>query len=184
MGDIAESIQGNKNLIQTVSGTIASIGLEQTGKRVAGALVTPATWAMNYAAEGNKPGIVDVGIWGAGFISAPASIATGLVKAVVDDDISQRLRRVREKEPSKYSRFINDCHSYASSSPQINAMTIASKGGTAWVSSVGLWVYITDARGKLVADYLPADYTTIYQPQKPYQGKSNGSFIWHVKYKR
>lgn len=45
MGD---TIKGNKNVIQTTSGTIASIGLEQTGKKVAGALVTPAIWVVNY----------------------------------------------------------------------------------------------------------------------------------------
>ncbi|WP_299592921.1 hypothetical protein [uncultured Microbulbifer sp.] len=180
MTEQVSSIQNHKNTIQTISGTIASIGLEQTGKKIAGALITPATWAVNYAAEGSKPGAVDVGIWATGFLSAPAAIATGLTKAVVDDDTQQKLQKVRSKEPSKYSQYIVPCSTYSFSAPEIAAMTIASKGGTAWVSNIGLWVYISDANNNLVADYQPTDFLKVYRPKKPYQTGVNGGFNWEA----
>lgn len=180
MSNFAGKINDNKNIIQSTSGTIASIGLEQVGKRVAGVLITPATWAVNNAVNGSKPNGVDIGVWLSGFISAPASIVTGTVKALVDDDIDRKLQRVRSKEPGRSARFIQPCHGYSSSSPSINAMTIANKGGTAWITSVGLWVYITDADGKLIADYQPKEYVTMYRPKKPYKKKSSGGFDWDV----
>lgn len=184
MGDVATAVNGNKNVIQTVGGTVASIGLEQSGKKVAGALVTPATWALNYAAEGSKPGVIDVGIWLSGFFSAPASIATGVIKAFVDDDINQKLALVQSKEPAQYSKFIKACYNYGMAGPAINAMNIANQGGTAWITSVGLWVYITDANGHLVADYKPAEFHTLYQPKKPYKARPSGGFDWKVTYKK
>lgn len=180
MTEPVSTIQNHKNTIQTISGTIASIGLEQTGKKIAGALITPATWAVNYAAEGSKPGAIDVGIWATGFLSAPAAIVTGLTKAVVDDDTQRRLQNVRSKESSKYSQFILPCSNYSHSSPQIAAMNIASRGGTAWISNAGLWVYISDANGNLVADYQPTDFLKIYRPKKPYQTGINGGFNWET----
>lgn len=180
MSTITGVINENKNIIQSTSGTIASIGLEQTGKRVAGILITPATWALNNAVNGSTPNGVDIGIWLSGFFSGPASIATGTIKSLVDDDIDRKLQQVRSKEPVKYARFIQACYNYGASSTSINAMTIANKGGTAWITSVGLWVYITDAEGKLVADYEPREYVTQYRPRKPYKRKSSGGFDWEV----
>ncbi|WP_288129718.1 hypothetical protein [Microbulbifer sp.] len=184
MTETASTIQSHKNTIQSLSGTIASIGLEQTGKKVAGALVTPATWAVNFAAEGTKPGAVDVGIWATGFLSGPAAIFTGLTKAAVDDDTQRKLEQVKFKEPSKYSQFIRPCSNYGFSSPQIIAMTIASRGGTAWISNIGLWVYITDANDNLVADYQPTDFLKMYHPQKPYQAGIDGGFNWETVTKK
>lgn len=184
MGDAAETIKNHKNIIQTTGGTIASIGLEQTGRKVAGAFVTPATWVLNYAAEGSTPGLVDIGIYLSGFLSAPAAIVTGVMKAFVDDDISQKLGLIKGKEPAKYAKFIKACYNYGAASPQINAMTIASRGGTAWVSSVGLWVYITDAKDRLVADYHPSDFVEMYRPLKPYRANNQGKFAWDVIIKK
>ena len=65
-------VKDHKNVIQTSGGTIASIALEQSGRRVAGALVTPATWALNHAADGSTPGAVDIGLWISGFFAAGA----------------------------------------------------------------------------------------------------------------
>lgn len=59
-------------------------------------------------------------------------------------------------------------------------MVIASRGGTAWVTSQGLWVYITDARDRLVADYTPANYVQMYRPVKPYRPNGQGKFNWEV----
>lgn len=119
MGDAAATIQGNKNVIQTTGGTIASIGLEQSGKKIAGVLVTPATWALNYAADGSKPNAVDIGIWASGFLSAPAAIVSGFLKAAVDDDINRKLALVQAKEPSKSARFIKACTTLAQPHPRL-----------------------------------------------------------------
>ncbi|MCX2783672.1 hypothetical protein OQJ46_11815 [Microbulbifer thermotolerans] len=178
--DTVSAARNHKNTIQTLSGTIASIGLEQSGKKVAGSLITPATWALNYAAEGSKPGAVDIGLWATGFVSAPAAITTSVIKAVMDDDTQRKLSHVRSKEPAKYAKFIHPCSNYGSSAPEIVAMSIANKGGTAWISNIGLWVYITDARGNLVADYQPLDFLKIYRPKKPYQAGLSGGFNWEV----
>lgn len=180
MANPVETIQNHKNTIQTISGTIASIGLEQTGKKVAGALITPATWALNYTADSAKPGAIDIGLWATGFVSAPAAITTSVIKAIVDDDTNRKLENIRSKEPIQYSKFILPCSSFGSAAPGIVAMTIASKGGTAWLSNIGLWVYITDANARLVADYQPLDYLKIYRPKKPYQASENGAFNWEV----
>ncbi len=180
MGSVSQAVVDHKNLIQTTSGNIASIGLDAAGKGSFGALVTPATWALNYATEGATPSAVDVGIYGAGFINAPAAIATGTVKAVVDDDLNRKLEIARSKEPAKYRPFIRLCYNYASSSPQINAMTIASKGGTAWKAKSDVWVYLTDARGLLVADYNPVSFIQVYKPKLPLVKGRNGRFNWEV----
>ncbi len=184
MPDVPRAINDNRNVIQTISGSVASIGLEQTGRRVAGVLVTPATWAANHAADGSSPGVVDVGIWLLGLISGPASIATGTIKAFVDDDINRRLAIVRSKEPSKYAKTIRACSDYGIASPAINAMTIANRGGTAWITNIGLWVYITDAKGQLVADYEPKEFVTMYRPKSPYRQNASGGFDWEVVRKR
>lgn len=180
MGSVSQSIVDHKNLIQTTSGNIASIGLEAAGKGSLGALVTPATWVLNYAVEGATPSAVDIGIYGAGFVNAPAAIATGTVKAIVDDDLNRKLEAAKSKEPAKFQPFIKLCYNYASASQQINAMTIASKGGTAWKAKSDVWVYITDARGLLVADYKPQSYIQIYQPKIPINKGRDGRLSWGV----
>lgn len=180
MDGVTSTIRKNKNLIQTTSGTVASIGLEQIGRTVAGSLITPATWIVNHVADGSKPDSVDAGIWLSGFISGPAAIVTGTVKALVDDDTAQKLAAVQAKEPSKYSKTIFPCSKFGLAAPSINAMTIASRGGTAWISAVGLWVFITDSTGNLVADYEPSNFVTMYRPCKPYRRNSNGGFDWEV----
>lgn len=180
MSDATQYAKNHKNVIQGVSGTVASIGLEKVGQKVAGSLVTPATWGLNYLAEGSAPSVVDVGIWGSGFFSGPASIVTGVVKAFVDDDIAQKIARIQAKEPPKYAAYIKACYNYGMASPSINAMTIANRGGTAWISSIGLWVYITDEDDKLVCDYQPLDFVTMYRPKSPLKAKKEGGFDWGV----
>lgn len=173
-----KQIEDNKNLLQTTSGTVASIGLEQTGKRVAGTLVTPATWALNYAAEGAKPSSIDFGIYATGFVSGPAAIITGLWKSIMDDDISRKLRIIQAKEPAPHSKYIRPCDGLGYAPPQVNAMNVARRGGTAWKTSLGLWVYITDANGLLVADYTPKEFVQLFQPHKPYKPNKDGDFAW------
>ncbi|MFT7561846.1 MAG: hypothetical protein ACI93R_003778 [Flavobacteriales bacterium] len=178
----ANTVRDHKNFIQGTSSTIASIGLEATGKKVGGILVTPAIWALNYTTGRAIPSPTDAGIYATGFISAPTSIVVGIVKAVVDDDTNKKLilLKVKIKEESWARPFIPPCANYASSPAKINAMTIAKKGGTAWKSNNGLWFYITEGSGKFVADFKPKHYVELYRPKQPLRIRSNGGFDWEV----
>lgn len=174
-------IENHKNLIVSTNSTIASIGLTKVGQKVGGVIVTPAVWALNYSSQGTTPDKVDAGLFAMGFFGSLASvvgISTGIIKAVVDDDIDRKLREVQAGEEPKYSPFIKPCARYGMMAPQINATTIASKGGTAWKHTNGLWVYITDIRGYLVHDHSPKNTVMTYQPNHPLQKASSGGFIW------
>ena len=182
MSSAGQIVKDNRSLLQTTGGTIASIALEKTGKKLAGSLVTPAIWVYDYATQDAVPDNADVGIFLtglAGGAAAPAAIATSVLKSIVDDDTARKVERVREGEPSKYRPFIKPCAIYASTPPAINAQTIASKGGTAWLHPNGVWVYITDARGYLVNDYNPAIAIKVYQPVHPISQTNNGLYRWH-----
>ena len=184
MDKVVQAVENHKNMIQTNSSTIASIGLTKTGYKIGGILVTPAVWVLNYTAQGSNPDRVDIGLYAMGFFGATTSVAaigTGVVKAAVDDRIDAKLREVRLNEDSKYRKFIKPCYRYASMAPQINATTIASKGGTAWKHPNGLWVYITDIKGYLVNDYKPKVSVVIYQPNIPLKQGRNGRFLWGAR---
>ncbi|ARU29188.1 hypothetical protein [Cellvibrio sp. PSBB006] len=172
-------LEDHKNLIQSAAGSIASMGLDHAGKKIGGILVTPAVWALNHSATGAQPDKTDVGIYATGFLSAGASVAVGLLKAHVDDDMNKKLTEVQKKENSKWSPYIKNCYHFSSSAPAISAQIIASNGGTAWKHPNGLWVYITDARGRMVKDFKPNVYVVIYQPKEPLIRK-NGKFVWGI----
>ncbi len=184
MDNTAKAIENHKNIIVSTNSTIASIGLTKAGQKVAGVLVAPAVWALNYASSGSKPGEVDVGLYAMGLFGSIASVAaivTGTMKAVVDDDIDRKLREVQASEDPRYAKFIKPCYRYGMMAPQINATTIASKGGTAWKHPNGVWVYITDIRGYLVHDFKPKTAVITYQPNNPLKKGNNGGFVWGVK---
>lgn len=172
-----DTVRGNKNVIQTASGTIASMGLDKLGKGAAGVAVTPAVWVLNYGVDGSKPSSVDAGIYASGFLSAGAATVVGLFKSVVDDDMARKLERAKQHELPKYRPFIKNCYGFSHAPALINAQHIASQGGTAWQSASGLWVYITDAKGKMIADYKPRSAVVTYQPKFPFQRRGN-KFIW------
>lgn len=181
MDRTAKAIENHKNIIQTTSGTIASIGLNKAGQKIGGILVTPAVWVLNYSTQGTTPDEIDVGLYAAGFFGVLASagaITTGVIKAVVDDDIDTKLREVQASEQSTYQPFIKPCYRYGMMAPQINATTIASKGGTAWKHPNGLWVYITDIKGRLVDDFKPNKSVIMYQPLHPLKSSRKGFFRW------
>ena len=181
MDKTAKAIKNHQNIIQTSFSTIASIGLTKAGHKVAGIAVTPAVWVLNYQTKGTTPDEIDAGLYVMGFfgtLASGAAITTGLVKAAVDDDIDTKLREVQAGEDATYRKFIKPCGRYASMAPQINATTIASKGGTAWKHPNGLWVYITDIRGFLVHDFKPNKSVVIYGPNQPLKKGSNGGFYW------
>ena len=152
------------------------MGLEKIGQKIAGVIVTPAIWAMNYVANGNRPDVVDIGLYAAGYFSAGASTGVSLLKSHVDDDMNQKLLSIQRKENPKWAPFIKNCYHFNYTLPPINAMTIAGLGGTTWKDLNGLWVYITDARGRMVKDFKPKSFVIMYQPKHPLI-KRNGKFV-------
>lgn len=179
MGEVVNTIDQNKNLISSLSQPLAVIGLEKIGQKVAGKLLTPAVWAMNYAVNGATPDKIDVGLAGFGLMggaAGPAAIVTGIVKAVFDDDMAAKLKVVRLDEEPKFRTFIIPCYNYSAAPPRISALNIASQGGTAWQHPNGLWVYIRDAQGRLVPNFKPNRFKQTYRPVWPLQSMGGGKF--------
>ncbi|MFC3152276.1 hypothetical protein ACFOEK_14670 [Litoribrevibacter euphylliae] len=174
----SQQVRDNTNLIQNTSGIIAALGLDKIGRGSVGNLITPATWVLNYGAQGSTPSAVDVGIYGSGFISGIAGMAVSTLKAIVDDDINQKVQAIRLQQLAKYRPYILPVQSYGSSSPFIIAQTIASNGGTAWQGQNGQWVYLTDAKGRLVIDFEPQSALRVMRPKYPFERASNGKFIY------
>jgi len=175
----AEKIERNQNLISSINQPLAVIGLDKIGQKVAGKLLTPAVWAANYTVNGKMPDKVDIGLFGTGLLggtAGPASIVTGVVKAVVDDNMEQKLKVVRNSEKPEFRQYIKATYHFSSAPAAINAMTIASMGGTAWQHSNGLWVYITDKNNLLVPNFQPQKYLKIYRPVWPLQSMGAGKF--------
>lgn len=179
MSDIAEKFERNQNLVSSLNQPLAVMGLDKVGQKVAGKLLTPAVWAANYAVNGKLPDKVDLGLFGTGLlggVAGPASIVTGIVKAVVDDDTGQKLKLVRSNEKPEYRKNIKPTYHFSSAPAAINAMTIASLGGTAWQHTNGLWVYITDGNDLLVPNFQPQKFVKIYRPVWPLQSMGAGKF--------
>ncbi|CAA0123421.1 Uncharacterised protein [BD1-7 clade bacterium] len=168
-------VERNFNSIQTVSGTVAAIGLEKTGNAVAGNMVTPAVWALNYAAKGSTPNEVDLSIYGLGFLNGPAGIAMSLFKAYMDDDIAKKVDEIKQKQSVEYRNYIFAVQAYRNLPPFIAALKVAENGGTAWQGHNDQWVFITDSNGALVADYEPVGAVKVIKPIYPFI-EENGKF--------
>ncbi len=178
MGDgITDYIEGNPNLTKEAFTDICSITLERL--EITSAFVSPAVWLIT----GEAPDAVDVGLWGlgiAGGIVGMAGMATSALKAYVDDDIHKRVMAIRHVEGAPYSKYIKSTLKYSMlAGDGINATSIAAAGGTAWETR-GLWVYVTDATGKLVCDYEPKIANTVYGPLLPLRPVSGG-FSWRKR---
>lgn len=179
MGNVADNIEKHQNLVSSINQPLAVMGLEKAGKRMAGKLLTPAVWTLNYAVNGKTPDKVDVGLFGTGLLggaAGPAAIFTGVVKALVDDDMEQRLKMVRLDEKPEHRSGIKTAYHFGSSPAAINAMKIASMGGTAWQHPNGLWVYIVDNDDLLVPNFKPQRSLRVYRPVWPLQAMGGGKF--------
>lgn len=168
-------VERSFNSIQTVSGTVAAIGLEKTGNSVAGNIITPAVWALNYAAKGSTPNEIDLSIYGLGFLNGPVGIAMGLVKAYMDDDIAQKVEEIKLRQSAKYRDYIFPVQSYRNFPPFIVALKVAEHGGTAWQGHNEQWVFVTDSRGIMVSDYKPVGAVKVIRPVYPFV-EDNGKF--------
>jgi hypothetical protein len=182
-------IGDHKQTTLAVGGELASVGAEKavagTAGKVLGKVVQPAIWIIDNAATGSTPDAVDVGLYGLSFAApliAGAALVTGVVKAIVDDDTERRVKQAAASEPESHRPYIKSTLKYGWSGQTINAQVIASEGGTAWLGPSGVWVYITDAKGRLVCDYKPNVAKQIYQPVLPLSPTGNGKFRWHSIY--
>ncbi|GAA3943751.1 hypothetical protein [Litoribacillus peritrichatus] len=173
---MSKKIRNNVNIIQNTSGIIAAIGLDKVGRGTLGNLITPATWLLNYKVQGNTPSAVDVGIYASGFLSAFAGAAVSTLKAYMDDDINKKVYAISQQQEPKFQPFILPVQNYGVNPPFIEAITIASHGGTTWQGKNGQWVYIVDAKGNLVLDFNPLDAVKVYRPDFPLVKSSDGKF--------
>lgn len=137
---------------------------------LAGLVVQPVVWH----ATGTNPNAGDITTWlggaGVGLLglsAAPFAMIPGITKGVVDDRVAGELEEVRGSEPSHVRAGIDWVGNYGfwASGNGTQAAQIAMDGGTAWRHPNGLWVYLRDGNGLLVADYKPASSTTCYRPR-------------------
>jgi hypothetical protein len=200
---ITDFINNSSNVGREVAQTIASETISRSleaalqarkvaaaglGGGLAGALVQPAVWVLSGRAP--QPGDIPLWLLGtgaslvAGTVGSAASIVTGLVKAAVEDHEDREIAAAVRNEPEKYRPFIKSVRNYGASGRGIVAMTIANEGGVTWRVGRATWVYITDARDRLVCDYRPAFAYEIYGPELPLRivGRRAGKvqFRWRI----
>lgn len=146
----------------------------------AGLIVQPVVWA----ATGTTPDAGDMTAYLAGgiggLISVPAAIpgiATGIVKAMVDDHTAGLVELVKADEPAYARNGIRPVGDYGfwASDNIIQAAHIAMDGGVVWKSH-DVWVYVTDGKGRLVCDYRPMKSDDTMGPILPLQRGPNGKF--------
>lgn len=161
-----------------------SLGAQAAGRvgGVAGLIVQPAVWVVT----GTTPDALDGAIYTAGAIGTAIGVAAlGIAAAAVDfvrggvnDEIARRLENVRRSEPRRYRPFILPASRYSAFGPGGSEPgAIGGDGGTAWKHPSGMWVYITDARGRLICDYEPRMATEIIRPIQPLSTR-NGAVRW------
>jgi hypothetical protein len=166
-----------KAAVKSPQSLLAKVPGKVVGK-VAGGVIEPITWIAEGEAE-----TVDIGLWlmafGGGMLAGSA-FAVGLLKALLDDATLEMLKEVHRDEPKQYRSGILPALKYSSfAGARINAMTIASKGGTAWRHPNGLWVYLTEPKSKDLIIYVPRNWTEIYTPLEPPKRGRNG-YLWRA----
>lgn len=165
-----------------LEGKISMAGGALSKGGAAGLLVQPVVWAVT----GNGPDAGDAFIYGAGVAGAFAgailaipAMATGVVKAGMDDYVGGLVEQARQDEPAEVRGGIygTDDYGFWAANNSITAMQIASKGGVAWKHPNGAYCFIKDASDTLICDFRPAKYTEIFRPVIPL--KVNGdNVIW------
>lgn len=176
---VVQSIDRNRMVVLGASTEVLSRGIGKLGP-----LAQPAVWVLDAAVNDTSPDAADIGLYGLGLFGGPAgwaAAAVGMLKGFVDDDSRAKLQAAQASEPEEFRAFIRSCTSYSISAPAlIVAQEIASRGGTAWQHSNGLWVYITDARDRMVANYQPKVARVVYQPVDPPTPAGAGKYRWHM----
>lgn len=163
--------QGVEKGVEKMAGAVAG--------KAAGVAVAPAIWVVKAIAGQGGPSVVDVGLWAGGIAFSVPALITGVAKAVFDTETDRRVKLAAASEPLEVRDGIKPCADYGSAGHRINATNVAADGGTAWLASSDVWVYIVDAKGRLVFDYVPKVAKQIYQPNIPLSPTGNGRFQWH-----
>lgn len=185
----AQTLEDNRlaSMALATGGASTAIGV-RTASGVAGAAVQPVVWIVDNRANGTAPDEVDVGLWVFGLFgafAAGAAFVTGIVKAFVDDDTKRKLEEVRRSEPAGRGKFVHACVNRGGQRRQFNnAQKVAMAGGTAWMHSNGLWVFITDACGRLIVDYDPSRADEILRPTLPLKDIRGGYQYQHIRRRR
>ncbi|MCK0149654.1 hypothetical protein MWU54_06445 [Marivita sp. S6314] len=163
-----------------LEGKISMAGGALSKGGAAGLLVQPVVWAVT----GSGPDAADAFIYGtgvagafAGAILAIPAMATGVVKAGMDDYIGGLVEEARQDELAEVRGGIygTDDYGFWAANNSITAMTIASKGGVAWKHPNGAYCFIKDASDTLICDFRPKKYTEIFRPILPL--KLNGDKV-------
>jgi len=175
-----------ENSTQNAGVTIAAFMVERAigGARgsVAGLVVQPVTWAVT----GQQPDAGDSFIYGMGAIGAfagaliaiPAAI-TGVIKAAVDDHTAALVEEAKADEPEAVRGGIKSVSEFSfwASGGDIESYQIASYGGVSWRHPNGVNLYLEDAAGALVCDYVPRRYAMLYRPNLPLR-RNGDRFAW------
>jgi hypothetical protein len=193
--DVLETMAANSELLKGFSTAISAEGLSMAGDAAGGLgktgkmaaykfgsiLVEPAVWM----ATGKIPGVVDALLWGIGSaataagqkVISGASFSTSIAKAVIENQSNKKLQEAMRSEPDlNKARYMDLCSNFHSGlySAQTNALMVAQAGGVAWQHSNGFWVYIKDAKGALVCNYLPNNFSKLYCPYLPLTPDAKG----------
>lgn len=162
-------------------GSIVLGQLHQSSKLArygAGAVIQPLIWAY----QGNTGDDADKLLYALGLIP-PLSLAAGVVgvwKGRLDDDVIAKMAQVTADEPARYAKAIYPAGIFRWAGPEMNAMTIAGRGGVAWQHPNGLWVYLKleqAGREVLVCDYKPKRALKVFAPDLPLR-MAGGRYFW------
>jgi hypothetical protein len=193
---ISDFINNSSNTGKHITQTVASVTLTELLKKggraalgnTAGALVEPAVWVLS----GKAPQPGDVALWGGGtvvgilggVIGGVAVAATGLIKSLVEDNEDKIIAAAIQAEPAQVRPFITSVRAYGTSGRGIVASTIASHGGVAWRVGPATWVFIRDAKGRLICDYKPKFSYETYGPVLPLRIHSRQGKITYYEWRR
>lgn len=191
-GDFAESKDrrdtvGVGTLVEVQSAKYGAIaehisekGATQAGRTAAkifGVALEPAIWLL----KGESIDAADAGLYGVGLVAGSnplgwAAMAVGVVKSVVEDSVEHSIQKYASKEHPSVYRNIKPASklSFFAQGGCIGAMQVASRGGVAWQLPNGVWVFLADAKNRLVCNYRPRGSRMVYRPKLPLQYSGSG----------
>lgn len=181
-----DAVEKNRKTLLTLSTTLADNGLDgvpgPTGRTVAGVLLEPIVWWLDYEVNEEEPSATDYMTYALGNIQTPhtkvAAFVVSVLNSVSDDQKNFLLKAVRAEYPAEQRKGIKACLDFCGlTGPSITAQQIAFRGGTAWLHPNGLWVYAEDKKKKLIPRFKPLTSKKIYQAWWPLRPKGGG-FEW------
>ena len=177
-----DTVEKHRKTLLTLSTTLADESLEAIGTTVAGVLIEPIVWWLDYKVNEEEPSATDYMTYAIGQMGPHAKVAATVVSvlnSVLDDQKNAMLKAVRAEYPAEKRNGIKACVDYFSglTGAAITAQVIASRGGAAWLHPNGLWVYAEDKTKTLIPRFKPLTSKKIYQVWWPLRPKGGG-FEW------